>query len=144
MTEEKTVEYEKVPVAGFTKASLLPKAGLTIIGQYEGYNIGGKYDTVTHYLISETPDIKIEKTDAAGEREQAKSLAGDKIGISGSKKLNAGLADVARGSKVSINFTGWKEFKTLKGETGREALFSVEVLEAPEVDMEEVPSVFAS
>lgn len=143
MSEEK--KYENVPVAGFTKASLLKKSGEVLTGTYEGYHQGGKFNSITHYLILEAGGVQMKSQD-----EFTKAKDGDKIGISGAKKLNEALQGVARGSKIEISFDGFKEFQTKKGETAREALFAVKVLETPKQETavetegnETVPNVFA-
>jgi len=95
-----------------------------LVGTYEGYFQGGKFNSITHYLILDKGGVQMKSGD-----DILKASDGDKVGISGTTKLNAALTGVARGSKVSINFAGFKEFQTKAGETAREALFSVEILE---------------
>lgn len=126
MTEEK----ERTPLAGFTKASLLKKKGENLTGIYEGYHIGGKFNSTTHYIILEKGGVQMKNVET---EEFDKAKDGDKVGISGTKLLNEKLSGVARGSKISIDFTGWNEFQTKAGEAAREALFEVKVLSKPEI-----------
>ena len=138
-------EQERTPVAGFTKASLLKKTGEVLTGTYEGFHKGGKFNSVTYFLTLDKGGVQMKSND-----EFTKANDGDKIGISASKKLTEALKGVARGSKISINFTGWNEFQTKAGESAREALFTVDVLSTPSKETavetegnETVPNVFA-
>ncbi len=116
---------DDMPTVGFAKASTLPKKGITINALYLGSFTGGKYGSTTHYLKLVDGSLNVTSDD-----ELIKAVAGDKVGISGTKILNQLLAQVARNSAIRIEFNGMKEFQTKAGETAREAQFKVFVAES--------------
>ncbi len=111
---------DETPTLGYTKASALPKKGITINATYLGHFTGGDYNSTTHYLKLIDGTLSVKAKD-----EIVEAKAGDKIGLSGTKILNQKLALVGRGAKVRIEFSGMKSFKTKKGEMAREAQFKV-------------------
>lgn len=111
---------DDTPTLGFTKASALPKKGISINALYLGSFTGGKYGSTTHYLKLVDGSLNVTNKD-----EIVKAKAGDKIGLSGTKILNQLLAQVARGSAIRIEYNGMHEFQTKAGETAREAQFKL-------------------
>lgn len=111
---------DDMPTVGFTKASALPKKGISINALYLGSFTGGKYGSTTHYLKLVDGTLNVTSND-----EIVKAKAGDKIGLSGTKILNALLLQVVRGSAIRIEYSGMKEFQTKAGETAREAQFKL-------------------
>lgn len=134
---------DETPTLGYTKASALPKKGISINAVYLGSFTGGKYGSTTHYLKLTDGSLNV----TAGD-DIVKAKAGDKVGFSGTKILNQLLAQVARNSAIRIEYSGMKEFQTKAGETAREAQFKVFADEASEATVAGVDTavtdIFAS
>jgi len=111
---------DETPTLGFTKASALPKKGVTIDANYLGSYTGGKYNSTTHYLKLTGGILSVSNADGIVE-----AKTGDKIGFSGTKVLNQLLAKVSRNSDIKIVYSGMKEFTTKAGELAREAQFKL-------------------
>jgi len=129
-----TIVKDETPLTGFTNASALPKKGVNIKATYLGSFTGGKYNSTTHYLKLTEGSLSVKNND-----DTVKAVAGNKIGLSGTKILNALLEQVAHGSAIEIKYSGMKEFTTKKGETAREAQFKLYADDAP-VEVDSAPA----